>query len=126
MRKPSDGNARASRAYRKIVAVSNDQCRPELMSALVADGLGCDVVSVESIERGYSRIKHIAPDSIVVLVGIDDVPACRLLSMLKLDGDTCAIPLYAVMSKRELTGLDDIAAERPRDTPFPLENIQPN
>ena len=45
--------------------------------------------------------------------------------MLKLDGDTCAIPLYAVMSRREQTG-HDIAAESPRDTPFPHETIQPN
>src|SRR5262245_49109912 len=126
MRKPSDGNVSASRAYRKIVAVSNEQCRPELMTALVPDDAGCDVVYVESIERGYSRIKHIVPDSIVVLVGIDDVPACQLLSMLKLDGDTCAIPLYAVMTRRELTGLDGIAAETPREAPFPLATIELN
>jgi hypothetical protein len=69
---------------------------------------------VESIERGYSRIKQIVPDSIVVFVGIDDVPACQLLAMLKLDRETCTIPLLACMHRRAPTELDDVA-ERNRE-----------
>jgi hypothetical protein len=104
-----------NRACRRIVAVSGEQHRPELMNAVLADGAGCDVVYVESIERGYSRIKQIVPDSIVVFVGVDDVPACQLLAMLKLDRETCAIPLLACMHRRTPTELDDVAAERNRE-----------
>jgi len=115
MRKASAGNQNVNRAYRSIVAVSGELHRPELMDALLADGADCDVVYLESIERGYSRIKQIVPDSIVVFVGIDDVPACQLLAMLKLDRETCTIPLLACMPRRAPAGLDDVAAERNRE-----------
>ena len=126
MRKASAGHQRVNRAYRSIVAVSGDLHRPELMDALLADGADCDVVYLESIERGYSRIKQIVPDSIVVFVGIDDVPACQLMAMLKLDRDTRTIPLVACMSRQAPTELDDLAAERSREALSPVATIQPN
>ena len=106
--------------------MSGEQHRAELMDALLADGAGCDVVYLKSIERGYSRIKQIVRDSIVVFVGIDDVQGLPVAGDAWLDRDTCAIPLVACLSKRATTELDDVAAETNRDTPSPFATIQPN
>jgi CheY-like chemotaxis protein len=65
-----------------VVAVSNDALRPELLDRLLVDDNNYNVIVVESIERAYSRIRLVQPDVVVLLMNIDDVDACRLLSML--------------------------------------------
>ena len=75
-----------------IVAVSGNPNREELVDALLADASCYDVIFVESIARGYSRIKELAPDLIVLLLDFDDVPGWQLLSMLKADADVADIP----------------------------------
>jgi CheY-like chemotaxis protein len=68
-----------------VLAVSNDALRPELLARLLVDDNNCNVIVVESIERAYSRIRQVQPDVVVVLMNIDDVDACQLLSMLHMD-----------------------------------------
>jgi len=68
-----------------VLAVSNDALRPELLARLLIDDNNYNVVVVESIERAYSRIRQVQPDVVVVLMNIDDVDACQLLSMLHMD-----------------------------------------
>ena len=68
-----------------VVAVSNDALRPELLERLFVDDNDYDVIVVESIERAYSRIRQVQPTAVVVLMDIDDVNACQLLSMLHID-----------------------------------------
>ena len=52
-----------------------------------------DVVLVESVANAYSHIKRVQPDLVILCVRFDDVDAFRVLSMLKLDGDTRNIPV---------------------------------
>ena len=47
----------------------------------------------ESMARGYSRIKQLAPDAIIVFVDMEDHAVCQLLSMLTADPDTVDIPI---------------------------------
>jgi DNA-binding NarL/FixJ family response regulator len=68
-----------------VVAVSSDALRPELLDRLLVDDNNINVIVVESIERAYSRIRQLQPDVVVVFMNIDDVDACRLLSMLHMD-----------------------------------------
>jgi CheY-like chemotaxis protein len=68
-----------------VVAVSNDALRPELLDRLLVDDNNINVIVVESIERAHSRITQLQPDVVVVFMNIDDVDACRLLSMLHMD-----------------------------------------
>jgi hypothetical protein len=42
-----------------------------------------DVVYVESIANGYSRIRQVSPDLVIVHSEIADLAACRLLSIVK-------------------------------------------
>ncbi len=81
-----------------VVAVSNDALRPELLDRLFVDDNDYDVIVVESIERAYSRIRQVQPTAVVVFMNIDDVDACRLLSMLHLDHELrgiSVVPLTA-------------------------------
>lgn len=112
MTSAAGGNQISSGASRCVVALSGDQRREELMDALLVDPRIPGVVFVDSIARGYSRVKQVAPDLVVVLAGTDDVPACQLLSMLKMDSDTSGIPVFTWISGRQETELEDFVAER--------------
>src|SRR5262249_48222948 len=69
---------------RSLVAVSRDAQREEFLDVL-AESADYDVVIFESIERGYSRVKQVLPDLVLVYMDIDDVGGSQLLSMLKTD-----------------------------------------
>ena len=78
---------------RRLVAVTGDSDLPDLLSALLSGTSEYDVVVVESMTRGYSRIKQLAPDAIIVLLDMEDDAVCRLLSMLTADPETADIPI---------------------------------
>jgi hypothetical protein len=50
----------------RIVVFCSDPRREELFDALLADLRDCDMVFVESIARGYARIKELRPDIVVL------------------------------------------------------------
>jgi hypothetical protein len=105
-----------SRVLRSIVAVSDDQERAELLDALMADTNDYDVIVLESIACGYSRIKQVTPELAIVCLGIDDGAACQLLSMLTLDADTAAIPVLTWAARRRTSELEHIIAELNQDS----------
>jgi len=84
-----------------VVAVSGDALRSELLEALSSDGSECDIIVVESIARGYSRIRELRPDVVVVFMEIDDVDACQLLAMLDLDRQVRGIPVVTCTTGSE-------------------------
>jgi hypothetical protein len=96
------------------------------MDLLLEDRTAHDVVFVESIERGYSRIKQLVPDVIVVLLGTDDVGGCHLLSMLAIDRETCKIPLVTWTTRSERLEFDDLVARIDRQSSFDATAVQMN
>ena len=120
------GNQITSRPLRSVVAVSGDPQRAQLMDALLADVDLRDIVFVESIARGYSRIKQLAPDIVVVLLGDDPAPACQLLSMLNLDRDTSDIPVVTWMTRHEETEFEELLGQLNQDWSSPRVAIQMN
>src|SRR5260370_37280514 len=91
-----------NRSQRSVVAVSGDPQRAELLDLLSVDANSYVVIFVESVVRGYSRIKQVTPDLVIVLLEIDDVAACQLLSLLNIDTDTSGIPVVIwAMSRAE-------------------------
>ena len=52
-----------------------------------------EIVFVDSDGGAYRQIKRLAPDLIILCAGIDDPRALQLLTMLKLDPQTCALPV---------------------------------
>jgi DNA-binding NarL/FixJ family response regulator len=111
---------------RNVVALSGDRQRGELIDALLADPTSRDIVVVESIAGGYSLIKQLAPDVVVIFVGIDDVAACQLLSMLKMDRSTSAIPVVTWMTRREEPEFEETIAEMSQDVSAHPVAIQMN
>src|SRR5262245_6698543 len=111
MSSASSGNQITSRPLRSVVAVSGDPQRAQLMDALLADANLRDIVFVESIVGGYSRIKQLTPDVVVVLLGDDDATACHLLSMLHMDPETAGIPVVTWMTRHEETEIEDLLAQ---------------
>jgi len=83
-----------------VVAVSGDSRRAELLEVLSADPHDFDVVFVESIARGYARIKELRPDIVIIFMAIDDVAACQLLSLLSLDRSVSGIPVVMCITGR--------------------------
>jgi CheY-like chemotaxis protein len=95
-------NAEASRAAadtvrptivaQKVVIVNGS---PEILDLLetVLDAGHYDVVFVESNAHAYSQIKRVQPNLVILCVRIDDADGFQVLSMLKLDDETRAIPV---------------------------------
>jgi CheY-like chemotaxis protein len=84
----------------KVVVVNGS---PEILEMLeaVLDGGRYDMVFVESSARAYSRVRHVQPDLVIVCMRMDDVEVFQLLSMLKLDAETRAIPVVTYTTHLE-------------------------
>ena len=59
----------------------------------VSEAAGLEIVVVAPASGAYTQIKRTRPEMVIVCLSTDDVEACQLLSMLKLDRETAGIPL---------------------------------
>jgi DNA-binding response OmpR family regulator len=102
-------------APRTVVLVTGRAEPAASLDALSVDMRDYDVILVDSIAHGYSRIKQAAPDLIVVCSEIDDAEACQLLSMLKVDSRASRIPVLTCVTSRETNELEVDFAELGRE-----------
>jgi len=101
-----------TRLVRRVVAVSSDLEREELLESLMAECGGEDVVvHLESLVGGYARLRQLQPTAIMVLCEIDDVRACRLLSMLKADPAFAGVPVIIRATWHDDCGLERVLAD---------------
>jgi PleD family two-component response regulator len=77
-----------------------------------------DVVFVESSAHAYSQIKLVRPDLVVLCMGIEDPEGFQVLSMLKLDDQTRAIPVLTYTTEYEGQDPEDEPAGTSDDTLF--------
>ena len=89
-----------STTAQKVVIVNGT---PEILGVLetILDAGHYDVVFVESKAHAYSQIKRVQPDLVILCVRIDDINGFQVLSMLKLDEDTRAIPVLTYTDEYE-------------------------
>ena len=78
-----------------------------------------DVVFVESSAHAYSQIKRVQPDLVILCVRIDDADGLQVLSMLKLDEGTRAIPVLTYTTEVEESSEEDVAEPSEPDSFFP-------
>ena len=99
--------AAAPALAQKVVIVNGS---PEMLETLetVLDAGHYDVVFVESSEHAYSQIKRVQPNLVVLCVRIDDGDGFQVLSMLKLDEETRAIPVLTYTTEH---GSEELAPE---------------
>jgi PleD family two-component response regulator len=83
---------RTSKSTQKVVVVNGSHEMLELLES-VLDAGHYDVVFVADTEHGYSEIKRNRPNLVILCIAIDDPLGFQVLSMLKLDEDTSAIPV---------------------------------
>ena len=85
-------HAAAVATAQKVVIVNGT---PEMLDMLeaVLDAGRYDIVFVESSEHAYSQIKRVQPNLVILCVRIEDADGFQVLSMLKLDEETRAIPV---------------------------------
>ena len=92
--------AAPSPAMQKVVIVNGSTDMLALLETVLSAG-HYDVVFVESKAQAYSQIKRVQPDLVILCVRIDDMHGFQVLSMLKLDEDTRAIPVLTYTDEYE-------------------------
>jgi PleD family two-component response regulator len=102
----------------KVVIVNGS---PEMLETLetTLEAGHYDVVFVESSEHAYSQIKRVQPNLVILCVRIDDATGFQVLSMLKLDDDTRAIPVLTYTSEGGDEELEDSCSEPSDGELFP-------
>ena len=98
----------------KVVVVSKQSQMNGLLETMLDAGQ-YDVVFVESTEHAYSHIKRLSPSLIIVCLDIDDIDGFQVLSMLKLDNETKAIPVVTCTVSTSDEDTYDEAPEPPDD-----------
>src|SRR5436853_4861465 len=84
----------------KVVIVNGSAEILELLET-VLDARHYDIVFVESSEHAYSQIKRVQPNLVILCVRIEDLDGFQVLSMLKLDDETRAIPVLTYTTEYE-------------------------
>jgi CheY-like chemotaxis protein len=113
--------AAATHTLRKVVIVGNAPNQRVLET--VANAGNYDVVIVESTARAYSHIKRVVPTLVVMCVDVDDPDGCQVLSMLKLDSATAAIPIVTYSMSGENDGGEESENESVPETVPEFEHI---
>jgi two-component system phosphate regulon response regulator PhoB len=84
----------------RVVVVNGNTDVMELLEGMLDAGR-YDMVFVESSERAYTRIKQTRPNLIILCTRIDRLDGFQLLTMLKLDTDTCDIPVLTYTTEQD-------------------------
>lgn len=87
-----EGSVVTPRNTQRVLIVNGDSDVLEMLEP-VLDAGNYDVIFVESTAHAYSQIRRVKPDLVILCLAIDDADALTVLSMLKLDADTRAIPV---------------------------------
>src|SRR5438874_3208686 len=115
--------ANAAATAQKVVIVNGS---PEILELLetVLDAGRYDVVFVESSQHAYSQIKRVQPNLVILCVRIDDGDGFQVLSMLKLDEETRAIPVLTYTTEYEGQEGDQDQREPVDSDVFPLRSLE--
>jgi len=91
----------AEDAMQKVVIVNGTTDLLDMVQPVLTAG-HYDVVFVESNAHAYSHIKREKPSLIILCLDMHEHAGFQVLSMLKLDEETRAIPLLTCLSEYEL------------------------
>ena len=90
----------------KVVIVNGSPSMAEQFESVLSGG-HYDVVFVESTDHAYSHIKRVQPNLVILCTQIEDMDGLQVLSMLKLDKETCDIPVLTYASDRDENDSDE-------------------
>ena len=101
-------------ATQKVVIVNGSTDMLHVLESAL-DAEHYDIVFVESSANAYSQIKRVQPNLVILCIRIEDLEGFQVLSMLKLDEETRAIPVLTYTTEYEGQETEDEVAE-PSDT----------
>ncbi|MGH7488607.1 MAG: response regulator [bacterium] len=90
----------------KVVIVNGNAAILDMVETALEAG-HYDVVFVESSRHAYSQIKRVQPNLVILCLQVDDMEGFHVLSMLKLDDDTRAIPVLTYTTQQEPASEDE-------------------
>ena len=99
----------------KVVIVNGSTEILELLESVLEAG-HYDIVFVESSAHAYSQIKRVKPNLVILCVRIEDLDGFQVLSMLKLDKETRAIPVLTYTTEYEGQDAAEEEAAEPSET----------
>jgi CheY-like chemotaxis protein len=94
----------------KVVVVNGNTEVLGMLEA-VLDAGRYDMVFVESSDHAYSQIKKVIPNLVILCARIERMEGLQLLTMLKLDPETRAIPVLTYTTEFEGQDFDDAIAQ---------------
>jgi CheY-like chemotaxis protein len=103
-------NGIAAAPVQKVVVVNGNS---EVLGMLetVLDAGRYDMVFVESGDRAYSQIKKVLPNLVILCTRIDELNGFQLLTMLKLDPETRALPVLTYTTEADGQNFEDALAD---------------
>jgi CheY-like chemotaxis protein len=104
-------NGMASTSPVQKVVVVNGNTEVLGMLEAVLDAGRYDMVFVESGDRAYSRIKKVLPNLVILCARIDAPEAFQLLTMLKLDPETRALPVLTYTTECDGQSFEEEVAQ---------------
>jgi PleD family two-component response regulator len=98
----------------KVVVVNGST---EILGMLeaVLDAGRYDMVFVESSDHAYSQIKKVLPNLVILCARIENLDGFQLLTMLKLDAETCDIPVLTYTTEYEGQDLETAVSQFAED-----------
>ena len=94
------GGRSLENAVQRVVVVNGNQDVLELLET-VLDAGRYEVAFIESAQHAYSQIRRVQPNLVILCVRIEDLDGFRVLSMLKMDPETRAIPVLTYTTEFE-------------------------
>ena len=96
----TEPNLFSTTPVQKVVVV-NGNTEVLGMLELVLDAGRYDMVFVEPGDRAYSQIKKVLPNLVILCTRIERLDGFQILTMLKLDPETCDIPVLTYTTETE-------------------------
>ena len=96
----TEPNLFAATPVQKVVVVNGNTDVLGMLES-VLDAGRYDMVFVEPGERAYSQIKKVLPNLVILCTRIERLDGFQILTMLKLDPDTCDIPVLTYTTESE-------------------------
>ena len=93
------------------VVVVNGNAEVLGMLETVLDAGRYDMVFVESPNHAYSNIRKVQPNLVILCTRVEDLDGFQLLTMLKLDTDTCSIPVLTYTTEFEGQDFDEAISQ---------------
>ena len=103
-----------------LVVVSNPLDGSPVLEESLANAPDYDRIVVESFANAYSTIRRLIPQMVIVCLGIDDMAAFQLLSMLNIDNTISRVPVVTCITTgrqgrvhQEVTNVDEFLPRMP-------------